>query len=251
MFNNLRESIAAVKERDPAATNAFSAVINYPGLHAIMLHRFHHWLHIHGLRFIARTGSQCARFLTNIEIHPGAEIGHRFFIDHGAGVVIGETTIIGDDCTLYQGVTLGGTGKETGKRHPTLEDRVTVGVGACVLGAITVGSGSKVGGGAVVIKDVPPNRTVVGIPGRVVVRHDPVVRAKRQTEAINILGPALPHEELPDPIIEVFANLMQRIKQLEAQVGIKGETPDTGTQNSYLSEIEEYAQLHFEEGAGI
>jgi serine O-acetyltransferase len=148
-----------------------------------------------------------ARWLTGIEIHPGAAIGDRFFIDHGSGVVIGETAVIGDDVTLYQGVTLGGTGKESGKRHPTLEDCVVVGVGAAVLGNITIGKGSKVGGGAVVIDDVPPNCTVVGVPGRV------VVRSGERVEAID-----LHHEDLPDPVIEMFSCLTRRIDKLERRL---------------------------------
>lgn len=202
----MADDIRAVKERDPAATSTASVLLNYPGLHALWSHRFNHWLWRHGRRVIARFGSQIARGCTGIEIHPGATIGERFFIDHGMGVVIGETTIIGDDVTLYQGVTLGGTGKETGKRHPTLENCVVVGVGAAVLGDITVGEGSKVGGGAVVIRDVPPNCTVVGIPGRV------VVRSGERIESID-----LHHEDLPDPVVEMFRCLQQRLDRLEAR----------------------------------
>ncbi|TLM75313.1 MAG: serine O-acetyltransferase, partial [Actinobacteria bacterium] len=171
MFARIREDITAVKERDPAATSALSVLINYPGLHAIWWHRVTHALWQGGHRGVARWLSQRVRFRTGIEIHPGAQVGRRFFIDHGMGVVIGETTVIKDDVTLYQGVTLGGTGKARGKRHPTLEDCVVVGVGAAVLGDITIGAGTRVGGGAVVVTDVPPNCTVVGIPGRVVVRE--------------------------------------------------------------------------------
>ncbi|MDR1412581.1 MAG: serine O-acetyltransferase, partial [Actinomycetes bacterium] len=219
MFDTLSDAIAAIKDRDPAATNTLSCLVNYPGLHALLFHRWHHWLHMRGLRFVARWGSQCARWLTGIEIHPGATIGRRFFIDHGMGVVIGETTIVGDDCTLYQGVTLGGTGKETGKRHPTLEDGVTVGVDAIVLGAIVLGANSKVGGGAVVVNDVPPNCTVVGIPARVVVRKTDEDR-RRRAQTKEALAPVLPKEDLPDPVIEVFATLMQRIKRLEEGAGL-------------------------------
>jgi serine O-acetyltransferase len=312
MFRNLREGIAAIQERDPAATNIVSALVNYPGLHALLFHRCNHWLHTHGLRFFARWGSQCARFLTGIEIHPGAVIGKRFFIDHGMGVVIGETTIIGDDVTLYQGVTLGGTGKETGKRHPTLDDGVTVGVGASVLGAITVGARAKVGGGAVAVRDVPPDTTVVGIPARVVVSR--AVRVKPQAAAAPSRGAApsapsalsaggqrepapgtgagsalagaaateavaagatgaaaasaaastsvaprqgkaaektLPHENLPDPTIEVFATLMQRIKRLEDKAGLAELAECKGATDTYLHEIEDYAQQHFQDGEGI
>jgi len=204
MFARMADDIRAVKERDPAATSTASVLLNYPGLHALWSHRLNHWLWQRGRSVIARLGSQFARWLTGIEIHPGATIGDRFFIDHGMGVVIGETTIIGDDVTLYQGVTLGGTGKESGKRHPTLEDCVVVGVGAAVLGDITIGRGSKVGGGAVVIHDVPPNCTVVGVPGRV------VVRSGERVDAID-----LHHEDLPDPVVEMFRCLQRRMDRLE------------------------------------
>ena len=206
-MGRIRDDIRAVKERDPAATSTVSVLINYPGLHALWGHRFNHWLWALGRKGISRFGSQVVRWLTGIEIHPGATIGDRFFIDHGMGVVIGETTIIGNDVTLYQGVTLGGTGKETGKRHPTLEDCVVVGVGAAVLGDITIGRGSKVGGGAVVIEDVPPNSTVVGIPGRV------VVRAGERIEAID-----LHHEDLPDPVVEMFRQVSRRIDRVERRL---------------------------------
>jgi serine O-acetyltransferase len=207
MFERTREDIRTVKERDPAATSTATIFFNYPGLHAIWWHRFTHWLWIHHRCGIARFLSQITRFFTGVEIHPGATIGRRFFIDHGMGVVIGETSIIGEDVTLYQGVTLGGTGKETGKRHPTLEDCVVVGVGAAVLGDITIGEGSKVGGGAVVIEDVPPNSTVVGIPGRV------VVRAGARVELID-----LHHEDLPDPVVEMFRGLQRRVDRLERRL---------------------------------
>ena len=207
MFSRAKQDIRAVKERDPAATSTWNVLLNYPGLHAVWWHRFTHWLYRHRRTTLSRWISQVARFLTGIEIHPGATIGDRFFIDHGMGVVIGETTIIGDDVTLYQGVTLGGTGKEKGKRHPTLENRVVVGVGATVLGDITIGEGSKVGGGAVVITDVPANCTVVGVPGRVVVAEG------RRVETVD-----LHHEDLPDPVIEMFRRLQSRIDRLEGRV---------------------------------
>lgn len=204
MFDRLREDIKSVKDRDPAATSAVSVLLNYPGLHALWSHRFNHWLWNHGRHGLARFGSQWSRFFTGIEIHPGATIGKRFFIDHGMGVVIGETTVIGDDVTLYQGVTLGGTGKEHGKRHPTLQDCVVVGVGATVLGNIVIGHGSKVGGGAVVIEDVPPQCTVVGIPGRVV---------RREGSRVDTID--LHHEDLPDPVVEMFRALQRRIDRIE------------------------------------
>ena len=179
MFQRVKQDIQAVKERDPAAVTTWSVLLNYPGLHAVWWHRQHHWLWKRGRRGLARWWSQVARFCTGIEIHPGATIGERFFIDHGMGVVVGETTVIGNDVTLYQGVTLGGTGKERGKRHPTLQDCVVVGVGAAVLGDITIGRGTRVGGGAVVVNDVPPNCTVVGIPSRTTTRSTCTTRTSR------------------------------------------------------------------------
>ena len=207
MFKRMRTDIRTVKERDPAATSTASVILNYPGLHAIWWHRINHWLWKHGRRGISRFVSQATRFFTGIEIHPGATIGDGFFIDHGMGVVIGETSVIGDNVTIYQGVTLGGTGKEKGKRHPTLDSHVVVGVGATVLGDITVGEGSKVGGGAVVIASVPPNCTVVGVPGRVVVR-----------EGMRVETVDLHHEDLPDPVVEMFMMLQRRVDRLEVRI---------------------------------
>ncbi|GAA5214492.1 serine O-acetyltransferase [Corallincola platygyrae] len=169
MFQRMREDINCVFERDPAARNAFEVLTNYPGLHAIWLHRLAHWFWTHKLFWLGRIVSSFSRFITGIEIHPGATIGRRFFIDHGMGIVIGETAEIADDCTLYHGVTLGGTSWNAGKRHPTLENNVVVGAGAKVLGPITVGAGARVGSNAVVVKAVNPEATVVGIPGREVV----------------------------------------------------------------------------------
>jgi len=204
MLSRIRDDIAAVRERDPACTSTWSALTNYPGLWAVWWHRLTHRMHRARLIWLARFVSQIVRWWTGIEIHPGATIGDRFFIDHGMGVVVGETSVIGKDVTLYQGVTLGGTGKERGKRHPTIEDRVVVGVGATVLGNITIGRCSRVGAGAVVIQDVPPNCTVVGVPGRVVVREG------RRVETID-----LHHEDLPDPVIEMYRALRRRIDRLE------------------------------------
>lgn len=218
MLGRITKDIRAVKERDPAATSTMSVLFNYPGVHAALWHRVNHWLWNHGRTGISRFLSQVVRFFTGIEIHPGAVIGQGFFIDHGMGVVIGETAIIGNDVTIYQGVTLGGTGKEVGKRHPTLEDCVVVGVGAAVLGDIVIGQGSRVGGGAVVVQDVPPNCTVVGIPGRIVVREG------ERIEAID-----LHHEDLPDPIIEMFRCLQRRMDKLEqgcAKMGPTAEEPE-------------------------
>jgi serine O-acetyltransferase len=198
-----RETIRAIRERDPAARSDLEVFLTYPGFHAVELHRVAHWLHRRGRRLLARVVSHLGRQMTGIEIHPGATIGKRLFIDHGMGVVVGETTIVGDDVTLYQGVTLGGTGKERGKRHPTLEDGVVVGVGAKVLGAVTVGHGAKVGAGAVVLRDVPPHTTAVGVPARTVVWTDPHSGARRRLEW------------LPDPQQETIVTLLRRIEELE------------------------------------
>ena len=211
IFKTIGEDIQAVKERDPAAQNSFVIWLTYPGLHARWSHVVEHWLWNHGLRSLARVSSQFTRWMTGVEIHPAAQIGRRFFIDHAMGVIIGETTVIGDDCTLYQGVTLDGTGKETGKRHPTLGNNVLVGVGASVLGNITLGDNAKVGGGAVVVSDVPPNSTVVGIPGHIVVRDGQRVAADAQAAAKH-------QESLPDPMEEVCENLCERIEALERQI---------------------------------
>ena len=170
-ISTIREDIATVKRSDPAAQTGFVIFLSYPGLHAKWAHTPEHWLWTHGHHSLARVLSQITRFMTGVEIHPAAELGRRLFIDHAMGVVIGETTILGDDCVLYQGVTLGGTGNETGKRHPTLGNNVTVGTGAKVLGNIHIGSNVKIGGNSVVVKDVPDNCTVVGVPGRIVRRN--------------------------------------------------------------------------------
>ncbi len=207
MLARVKADIAAVRERDPACPSLLSALTNYPGLWAVWWHRITHRLHRAGHTWLARYLSQRVRRVTGIEIHPGASIGDRFFIDHGMGVVIGETTIIGNDVTLYQGVTLGGTGKEHGKRHPTIEDFVVVGVGATVLGNIVIGRGSRVGAGAVVIADVPTSCTVVGIPGRVVVREG------QRVDAVD-----LHHEDLPDPVVEMYRSMSRRIDRLEVRV---------------------------------
>ena len=176
MFSRLREDIACVFDRDPAARNTWEVLTCYPGLHALLFHRFTHWLWGHGLKWLARWISHFGRWLTGIEIHPGATIGRRFFIDHGMGVVIGETAVIKDDCTLYHGVTLGGTSWNKGKRHPTLERGVVIGAGAKVLGPITLGEGAKVGSNAVVVRDVPAGATAVGIPARIIEDRGEIAR---------------------------------------------------------------------------
>ncbi|HEX5803757.1 MAG TPA: serine O-acetyltransferase [Azospira sp.] len=184
MFARLREDIRSVFDRDPAARSAWEVLTCYPGVHAALAHRFANWLWAHRLRWLARFVSNIARTLTGIEIHPGATIGRRFFIDHGMGVVIGETAVIGDDVTLYHGVTLGGTSWNKGKRHPTLENGVVIGAGAKVLGPITVGAGAKVGSNAVVVKDVPPGTTAVGNPARIIDTE----QAQRREEKAGHLG---------------------------------------------------------------
>ena len=211
IFKTIGEDIAAVKERDPAAQNSFLIWLTYPGLHARWSHVVEHWLWTHGFKSLARISSQFTRFMTGVEIHPAAVIGRRFFIDHAMGVIIGETTVIGDDVTLYQGVTLGGTGNETGKRHPTLGNNVLVGVGASVLGNITIGDNSKVGGGAVVVRDVPPNCTVGGIPGKIVMRDGKRVETEKQDAAKH-------RECLPAPVTEECERLAERIDGLERKL---------------------------------
>jgi len=205
MFRAIREQIDTIFREDPAAKSVLEIVLCYPGFHAILFHRFAHRLYSARLPLIPRVVSQFSRFLTGIEIHPGATIGRRFFIDHGAGVVIGETTEIGDDCLLYQGVTLGGTGGAKGKRHPTLGNRVVVGTGAKVLGSIRIGDDVKIGAGSVVVHPVPDGATVVGIPGR-------VVRTRREA------GGLLEHGNLPDPEGQAIEELKQHISQLETQL---------------------------------
>ena len=205
MLTAIQTDLAIIKERDPAARDLLEILLCYPGFQALTLHRISHRLWRSGLPLLPRLLSQITRALTGIEIHPGAQIGHGVFIDHGMGVVIGETTEIGNRCLLYQGVTLGGTGKEHGKRHPTLAENVVVGAGAKVLGAIHVGANTRIGAGSVVVRDVEADSTVVGIPGRVV--HQSGVR-------INPLA----HSALPDAEADVIRNLMERIDQLENQV---------------------------------
>ena len=179
MFSHLKEDIASVFDRDPAARNTWEVLTCYPGFHALVVHRFSHWLWMHRVRWVARFISYVMRWLTGIEIHPGATIGRRFFIDHGMGVVIGETATIGDDCTLYHGVTLGGTSWNKGKRHPTLGRDVVIGAGAKVLGPITVGEGARIGSNAVVVKDVPPGATAVGIPARIILDEQDKTREEK------------------------------------------------------------------------
>src|ERR1700686_2599875 len=191
-FESVREDVRATFERDPAATSWLEVLLCYPGLQAVWAHHLIHWLWNHRLHFVARLLSQWVRFWTGVEIHPGAKIGRRLFIDHGMGVVIGETAIVGDDVTLYQGVTLGGTGKEHGKRHPTIEDDVVIGSGAKVLGNITVGRNCRIGAGSVVLRNVPENSTVVGVPAHIIFRNG---------ERVVITDP----KQINDPLSEALA----------------------------------------------
>ena len=210
LWGYVREDIACVKARDPAARNVLEIVLTYPGVHAVIWHRLAHRLWRSGGRFPARLLSWIGRFATNVDIHPGATIGRRFFIDHGAGVVIGETAEVGDDVTLYHGVTLGGTSWSPGKRHPTLESGVLVGAGAKILGPIKVGAGSRIGANSVVVEDVPPGMTVVGIPGKVVRDRRERRRADGRLD--------LEHHLIPDPVGEALTHLIDRIEFLEARV---------------------------------
>ncbi|MFC4736692.1 serine O-acetyltransferase EpsC [Bacillus daqingensis] len=206
MFTTLKNDVDVVLERDPAARNRLEVIMTYSGVHAVWAHRAAHWLWKKKLYFFARFLSQVSRFFTGIEIHPGATIGQRLFIDHGMGVVIGETCEIGDSVTIFQGVTLGGTGKEKGKRHPTLEDHVLVASGAKVLGSMRIGKHSRIGAGSVVLKEVPPNSTVVGIPGRIVVQ-----------DGIKV-DDDLDHINLPDPVADKFRQLEKEMIRLKREV---------------------------------
>jgi serine O-acetyltransferase len=207
MFRLMREDVATVFAKDPAARTIWEVVLCYPGLHAIWMHRVAHWLWQHGLRFPARWLSNVSRFLTGIEIHPGAQIGRRFFIDHGSGVVIGETAEVGDDVLMYQGVVLGGTSLEKHKRHPTVGNRVVIGAGAILLGPMTIGDHAKVGAGSVVIKSVPAGTTVVGVPGR-------VVSSRRRDEP----RVDLEHGELPDVVSRLIDESLDRQSRLEERM---------------------------------
>ncbi len=206
MFKTIRNDVQSVLERDPAARNVFEVLLCYSGLHAIWAHRLSHKLWMGGFKLIARWVSQTARGLTGIEIHPGATLGQNFFIDHGMGVVIGETAEVGDNVTIYHGVTLGGTSSKKIKRHPTLEDNVVVGAGAKVLGAITIGKGSRIGANAVVVKSSPPNSVIIGVPGQVLIRSH---------ERIPI---DLDHNLMPDTIGDTVAALVSHVEELEKRL---------------------------------
>lgn len=217
MLKKLREDIRCVFERDPAARNTFDILTTYPGVHAILLHRLSHMMWHSGLKWLARLIAMLSRWLTGVEIHPAARIGRRFFIDHGMGVVIGETAEIGDDCTLYHGVTLGGTSWEQGKRHPTLRNNVVVGAGAKVLGPITLGEGARIGSNAVVVKDVPEGGTVVGVPGRLTTRK--TVDKQREAFARKIgfdaYGGA---QDMPDPVAHAVNTLLDHIHAMDVKI---------------------------------
>lgn len=207
MFSQISKDIQVIMERDPAVKSRLEAALCYPGLHAIWLHRIAHYFYNKKYTLLARLVNTFARFLTNIDIHPGAKLGEGLFIDHGLGVVIGETTIIGKNVTMYQGVTLGGTGKASGKRHPTIGNNVVISSGAKVLGSFTVGDNSKIGAGSVVLKEVPPNAVVVGIPGRVVVQDG------QRVEDID-----LRHDILPDPVADVERLLQEHMDLMEKRL---------------------------------
>ncbi len=212
MFKRIRYDISAIKKRDPAARNSFEVLMLYAGLHAIIWYRISHWFFNHKMYFVARYFSQTGRFFTGIEIHPGATIGKGLFIDHGSGVVIGETTVIGEDCTIYQGVTLGGTGKDKGKRHPTLGNNVLVGSGAKILGPFTVGDNARIAANAVVLDEVPPNSTAVGVPARVVKKDG--VRVCTDMDQVHI----------PDPVAQELCKLAHKIEKLQQQINAENKS---------------------------
>ncbi len=242
LIQTLKEDIQTVFAKDPAARSTLEVIFCYPGLHAIWFHRVAHFLWRHKLKFLARLLSHISRFLTGIEIHPGAKIGRRVFIDHGMGVVIGETAEIGDDVLLYQGVTLGGTSYTKGKRHPTVGNSVVIGSGAIVLGAITIGDGAKIGAGSVVIKSVPPGATVVGVPGRIV--------PDRRRPAAD-----LEHHKLPDPVAEAIGKILEqqykleeRLQKLESAWGV---TAASASRQDELPRLQRVLEGGFTQGAGI
>jgi serine O-acetyltransferase len=220
MFETIKEEIQVVFERDPAARSVLETVLTCPGFQAILMHRFNHWLWNKRLFLLARLSAHLTRFFTGIEIHPGAAIGRRFFIDHGMGIVIGETSEIGDDCSIYHGVTLGGTTWQKGKRHPTLENNVVIGAGAKILGPVTIGSGARIGCNAVVVKDVPLGATVVGVPGHVVVKKDESDRtAQREAMAKRIGFDAYAErKDMPDPIQNALDSILDHMHKVDEEL---------------------------------
>ena len=238
MFKTLREDIKTVFTKDPAAKSVAEVILCYPGLHALWFHRLAHFLWRHKLRLLARVTSHINRFLTGIEIHPGARIGRRFFIDHGAGVVIGETSEIGDDVLLYQGVVLGGTTLEKKKRHATIGNNVVMGTGAVALGPIIIGDGARIGSGSVVVKSVPPGATVVGIPGRVVSdRHKPIMN--------------LEHGKLPDPVAEAIRLVLKEQHRLEDRLKRLESSSNISVPEDELREKRIEIEMEFSQGEGI
>ena len=237
MFDHLKEDISIVFDRDPAARTHLEILTTYPGVHALLMHRFSHWLWKARFYWLGRVFSHIGRGLTGIEIHPGATIGHRVFIDHGMGVVIGETAVIGDDCTLYHGVTLGGTSWNKGKRHPTLEQGVVIGAGAKVLGPITIGKNAKIGSNAVVVKDVPENATAVGIPARILEEEKAKAEAQKakfsayavggdENDALNpevlnkVIHDLLQHAEMQDKAIRLLQNQFENITAADSDIAV-------------------------------
>ncbi|PSL41302.1 serine O-acetyltransferase [Salsuginibacillus halophilus] len=231
MLRTFLNDIDVVFEQDPAARSRIEVVLTYSGVHAVWGHRVAHWLWRKKLFFLARLLSQVSRFITGIEIHPGAKIGQRLFIDHGMGVVIGETCEIGDNVTIYQGVTLGGTGKEKGKRHPTVEDHVLIASGAKILGSMTIGENSNIGAGSVVLKEVPPNATVVGIPGKVVVKNG--MKVKEQ----------LDHHKLPDPVSERLKQLEEEVAELKEALAVTKQQDEPQNGESVRSEEDDNSNV--------
>jgi serine O-acetyltransferase len=261
MFEKIREDMRVVFERDPAARNTFEILTTYPGVHAVLIHRASHRLWLLGAKWLARMLSYFGRWLTGIEIHPGAVIGRRFFIDHGMGVVIGETSVIGDDCTLYHGVTLGGTSWQKGKRHPTLQDDVIVGAGAKVLGPIAVGRGARIGSNAVVVRDVPANSTVVGVPGRLIEGQRDLVDTEHREKIASKMGFDAygATSDAPDPVahaincmldhVHVMETKMQEMCEAMRGMGIEPseeELPDLGS-CEIISTAEELHKMQLEE----
>ena len=237
MFDNLRAEIKAIKDKDPAARSTLEIFLCYPGFWALLMHKVSHWLWIHSFKLLARMNSNLARFLTGIEIHPGATFGKRVFIDHGMGVVVGETAIVGDDVLLYQGVILGGTSTEKTKRHPTVEKGVIVGAGAKVMGNITIGEYSKIGTGAVVLKDVPPQSTCVGVPGRIVKR-----RGVRHEEV------DLDHGKLPDPVADAIRVIEKHLQENDKRFEILFEKHEICLTEDIRDEQEELEDLFKKDG---
>jgi serine O-acetyltransferase len=221
MFGRIKEDIACVFERDPAAQSVFEVITAYPGFHAILIHRVSHYFWLKRFHWLARFNAHIGRWLTGIEIHPGAEIGRRFFIDHGMGVVIGETAVIGDDCTLYHGVTLGGTTWNKGKRHPTLKNGVVVGAGAKILGPIEIGANARVGSNSVVLKPVPAGATVVGIPGHIIDPNGKKIELPFETIAGKMdFDPYGTKADMPDPVAHAINSMLAHIQLLDQQIAI-------------------------------